>query len=26
LLLDATPESAHAGIMGANARAHYRGL
>jgi uncharacterized protein len=25
-LLDATPESAHAGIVGANARAHYRGL
>jgi uncharacterized protein len=26
LLLDATPESAHAGIMAANARAHYQGL
>ncbi|QEC49767.1 amidohydrolase [Baekduia soli] len=25
-LLDAVPESAHAGIMGDNARAHYRGL
>jgi uncharacterized protein len=26
LLLDATPASSHAGIMGDNARAHYRGL